>query len=185
MSGSRLTNSRQTVRRRRYLRPIWHPPESRAGCPVRSSRGARDASIRHCLAVGCPIPDTHAVISVVIPAHNESAVIGRLLSGLLAGAAPDEFDVIVVANGCTDDTAKVAGRFGPAVTVLTSPIPSKAAAMRLGDEKAHGFPRLYMDADVELTTAGARALAAALVEPGVLAVAPEREIASGWACCPT
>jgi glycosyltransferase involved in cell wall biosynthesis len=117
------------------------------------------------------------VISVVIPAHNESAVIGRLLSGLLAGAAPDEFDVVVVANGCTDDTAGVAGGFGPAVTVLTSPVASKAAAMRLGDEKAHGFPRLYVDADVELTTGGARALAAALDEPGVLAVAPERQLA--------
>lgn len=117
------------------------------------------------------------MISVVIPAHNESAVIGRLLSGLLADAAPDEFDVVVVANGCTDDTAGVAGRFGPAVTVLTSPLPSKAAAMRLGDEKAHGFPRFYVDADVELSTAGARALATALDEPGVLAVAPRRELA--------
>jgi glycosyltransferase involved in cell wall biosynthesis len=116
------------------------------------------------------------VISVVIPAHNESAVIGRLLAGLLADADPDEFDVVVVANGCTDDTAEVAGRFGAAVTVLTSPVPSKFAALRLGDEKARGFPRLYVDADIELDTAAARALAAALDEPGVLAVAPDREV---------
>ena len=121
-------------------------------------------------------PDNHAVISVVVPAHNESAVIGRLLSGLLADAGPDEFDVIVVANGCTDATAEVAAGFGPAVTVLTTPVASKSAAIRLGDEKAHGFPRLYVDADVELSTAGARALAEALAQPGVLAVAPEREL---------
>ncbi len=116
------------------------------------------------------------VISVVVPAHNESAVIGRLLRGLLRDADPGEFDVVVVANGCTDDTAEVAAGFGPDVTVVTTPVPSKFAALRLGDEHARGFPRLYVDADVELGTADARALAAALDEPGVLAVAPEREL---------
>lgn len=117
------------------------------------------------------------MISVVIPAHNESAVIGRLLAGLLADAKPDEFEVIVIANGCSDDTALVAAGFGPSVTVLSTPTASKAGALRLGDERASGFPRLYVDADVELTTAAARALAEALTEPGVLAVAPEREMA--------
>jgi hypothetical protein len=116
------------------------------------------------------------VISVVIPAHNESAVIGRLLKGLLADARPGEFDIVVVANGCTDDTHEVAAGFGPAVTVLSTPVPSKSLALRLGDEQAAGFPRLYVDADVELDTAGARELVAALAEPGVLAVAPEREM---------
>jgi hypothetical protein len=33
------------------------------------------------------ILDTHVVVGVVIPAHDEPAVIGRLLSGLLAGVA--------------------------------------------------------------------------------------------------
>jgi glycosyltransferase involved in cell wall biosynthesis len=113
---------------------------------------------------------------VVIPAHNEGMVIGRLLAGLLADAKSDEFDVVVVANGCTDDTAVVSAGFGAAVTVLTTPTPSKAAALRLGDRHARGFPRLYVDADVELGTADARALADALTEPGVLAVAPHREL---------
>lgn len=116
------------------------------------------------------------MISVVIPAHNESAVIGRLLRGLLADAHPNEFDIVVVANGCADNTAEVAAGFGDAVNVLTSPVPSKYAALRLGDEKASGFPRLYVDADVELSTAAARELVRALAEPGVLAVAPDREI---------
>ncbi|HEY2672514.1 MAG TPA: glycosyltransferase family 2 protein [Rugosimonospora sp.] len=116
------------------------------------------------------------MISVVIPAHNESAVIGRLLTGLLADAHPNEFDIVVVANGCTDHTAEVAAGFGDAVNVLSSPVPSKHAALRLGDAKAAGFPRLYVDADVELSTDGARALADALNEPGVLAVAPRREM---------
>lgn len=118
------------------------------------------------------------VTSIVVPAHNEAKVIGRLLDGLLRGARPGEFDVVVVANGCTDDTAAVAGAYD--VRVLATPVPSKREALRLGDEAARGYPRLYVDADIELTTASARALAAALTTPGgVLAAAPGRELALG------
>src|SRR5882762_3548358 len=87
------------------------------------------------------------VVSLVIPAHNEASVVGRLLSRLLAGAAPGEFEIWVVANGCTDDTADIAGSFAD-VKVLITPQPNKHAAMRLADEHADGFPRLYVDADV-------------------------------------
>jgi hypothetical protein len=116
------------------------------------------------------------VVSVVIPAHNEARVVGRLLSGLLAGATPNEFEIWVVANGCTDDTAEIASRFAD-VKVLITPHAGKHAAMRLADEHAEGFPRLYVDADVELGSGDVRALAAALDDPdhqGVLAVGPSR-----------
>jgi hypothetical protein len=46
--------------------------------------------------------------------------------------------------------------------------------LRIGDENAHAFPRLYVDADVELRTEDVRALADALRSPDVLAAAPER-----------
>jgi hypothetical protein len=113
-------------------------------------------------------------VSVVIPAHNEAAVIGRLLAGLLAEAEPGEFEVLVVANGCTDETVSVAASFGPRVRVLDTPEPNKYRAMRLADAAAECFPRLYVDADVEIDTASVRALTQALGEPGVLAVGPER-----------
>jgi glycosyltransferase involved in cell wall biosynthesis len=114
------------------------------------------------------------VISVIVPAHDEAAVIGRLLTGLLADAAPGELDVLVVANGCTDGTERVAAQHGPGVRVLSTADANKFRAMRLADTAAAGFPRFYVDADVELDTRSLRNLAAALEEPGVLAVAPER-----------
>jgi glycosyltransferase involved in cell wall biosynthesis len=52
------------------------------------------------------------MISIIIPAHNESSVIARTLKAMTDGAKPGELDVIVVCNGCSDDTAVVAGRFG-------------------------------------------------------------------------
>src|SRR6266571_3880057 len=101
------------------------------------------------------------VTTVVIPAHNEGRVIRRLLEQLINGANPGEMDIIVVANGCTDDTAEVAASFGPAVRVLTLPVASKHEALAAGDRAAAGFPRIYVDADVELRVDDVRALAAA------------------------
>ncbi|MEU8617782.1 glycosyltransferase [Streptomyces sp. NPDC048623] len=118
--------------------------------------------------------------TIVIPAHNEERTLGRLLDRLLDGAAEREFDILVVCNGCTDGTAAVAAARGPAVRVVETPVPSKHEALRLGDRHAEGFPRLYVDADVELGAADVRALAAALAGPGaVLAAAPERELPMG------
>jgi len=117
-----------------------------------------------------------ALASVVVPAHNEQAVLGRLLACLLAGAEPGELEVVVVANGCTDGTAEVARSHGPDVRVFETAIPSKGAALRLGDEHALTFPRLYVDADVELETGDVRRLCTAFDEPGVLAAAPDRRL---------
>ncbi len=106
-------------------------------------------------------------------------MIGRLLSGLVADSSSRKsgvaggFEVIVVANGCTDSTADVAARY-QGVRVVSTPIPNKHQALRLGDDHAGSFPRLYVDADVELRAADVRALAEALAEPGVLAAAPAR-----------
>lgn len=117
---------------------------------------------------------TCAVVSVIIPAHNEADVIGRLLRQLVGHATQGDVDIIVVANGCTDDTATVAASFGPPVRVVTLPVASKRAALDAGDRLAHGFPRVYVDADIELGIDDLRALDAALRSPRVLAVAPER-----------
>ncbi|HEY5985242.1 MAG TPA: glycosyltransferase, partial [Streptosporangiaceae bacterium] len=121
--------------------------------------------------------------AVIVPAHNEGRVIGRLLTRLLPSLRAGELEVIVVANGCTDDTSAVAASFGPAVRVLVLPAASKREALVAGDRAASSFPRLYVDADVELGRDTVVALAAALSEPGVLAAAPQRVLslaASPW-----
>jgi glycosyltransferase involved in cell wall biosynthesis len=112
------------------------------------------------------------MISVVIPAHNESSVIARTLHSITAAAQPGELDLIVVCNGCNDDTAAVARRFGPPVRVLDTNIAAKTHALNLGDEAARGFPRIYADADVVITMETIRTLARRLERGDVLAVAP-------------
>jgi glycosyltransferase involved in cell wall biosynthesis len=108
--------------------------------------------------------------SVVIPAHNEERVLARGLSALLRGTEPGELEVIVVANACTDSTADVARAHG--VRVIETSTPGKTHALRLGDAAATTFPRLYADADVDLTAESVRVLVDTLAQPGVLATSP-------------
>lgn len=114
----------------------------------------------------------HNVISIVIPAHNESAVIARTLEAMTDGALPDELDVVVVCNGCSDDTAAIARKFKPAVRVIETPLGNKANALNLGDQAARAFPRIYVDADVVVTISTVRALVKRLERGDVAAVAP-------------
>ena len=105
--------------------------------------------------------------SVVIPAHDEGAGIVHTLTTLLADAYPGEFEVVVVANGCTDDTAeRTRGVSGVQVEEIATA--SKIAALRHGDTVATVFPRIYLDGDVVLSTAAARALTEALLEGDAL-----------------
>ncbi|MFF4880311.1 MULTISPECIES: glycosyltransferase [unclassified Micromonospora] len=112
--------------------------------------------------------------SIVIAAHNERAVIGRCLDALLAEAAPGEFEVTVVANGCTDETAAIAAA-RPGVRVVELAEAGKPAALNAGDDATRGFPRIYLDADIVLSTQGVRAVAAALDGPH-LAATVRREL---------
>ena len=109
-------------------------------------------------------------MSVVVPAHDEQAVIDRCLGALLADAAPGELDVVVVCNGCSDDTAERARRHGVKVVELAEP--GKIDALNAGDAAVTGFPRIYLDADAVLTTAAARSVARALERGPALAAAP-------------
>ena len=115
------------------------------------------------------------MFSVIIPAFNEEAVIGRCLATLLEGAEPAAMEIVVVPNGCTDRTADVARAFGPSVIVAETPVPSKWQALNLGDRVASGFPRLYVDADVGFSFQDARAVATAL-EEGALAASPSLDL---------
>ncbi|MGE5828342.1 MAG: glycosyltransferase [Micromonosporaceae bacterium] len=120
------------------------------------------------------------MISVVIAAHNEEAVLGPCLDALLASAPAGAIDVTVVANGCTDATAAVAAR-RPGVRVIDRPEPGKAAALNAGDAAAAGWPRMYLDADVTFIAGTVHDLADALTQPAEdgarpLAAVPRRQL---------
>lgn len=111
--------------------------------------------------------------SVIIPAHNESTVIAHTLTALVSALPLGTLEVIVVCNGCTDDTAEVAASVHPAIRVVEIAESSKIAALQRGDDEATTFPRLYLDADVSLPGASALAVLDHLSRDGrVLAARP-------------
>lgn len=112
--------------------------------------------------------------SIIIPAHDEERTIGRLLDSLLETSQAATFEIIVVCNGCTDGTAEVARSRGVDVVELASP--SKRDAMRHGDDIASHYPRVHLDADVEISAADVHALVAAVGPGGYLASAPRRRL---------
>ncbi len=126
-------------------------------------------------------PDRAPVASVVIPAHNEASVIRRCLESLRVDEL--DLDVVVAANACTDDTADVARQL-TGVRVLETPVASKTAALNLADEATQTFPRIYLDADIELIEGALPALVTALTTEDPRVAAPHIRIEtahSSWA----
>jgi cellulose synthase/poly-beta-1,6-N-acetylglucosamine synthase-like glycosyltransferase len=112
---------------------------------------------------------------VIIPAHNEVAIIERTIASLRRLSwPPDRFRVMVVADNCTDDTARVADAAG-----------ARALVRNDADRRGKGYALLYafsasraegwadavvvVDADTEVSPNLLEAFAARL-ETGVQAV---------------
>lgn len=109
--------------------------------------------------------------SVIVPAHNEAGVIARTLRPLSTAAQRGDLELVVVCNACADDTAGAAARAAP-VTLVHTDTASKSHALNLGDRCAHHWPRIYLDADIEVCERALLATANVLRQPGVLAARP-------------
>jgi 1,2-diacylglycerol 3-beta-glucosyltransferase len=108
-------------------------------------------------------PRTRVV--VLVPAHDEAALIAGCVRSLVAQAYPRElFDVVVVADNCTDATASIAAAAGARVLVRDRPeLRGKGHALRWALERVL----------VEEPSPDAVAVvdADAVADPGFLAVA--------------
>lgn len=114
-----------------------------------------------------------ASFSVIIPAHNEEAVIERCLRSIYSGANTDNNpEVIVAANGCTDQTVARARAAAPNALILDIQQPSKAGAINQASSVASHFPRLIMDADIEASFDTLAATADVLRQGRTLAASP-------------
>ncbi len=104
--------------------------------------------------------------SVVVPARNEAEVLPALLGALRAQTCPP-FEVIVVDNASSDDTARVAAAHG--ARVLHCAQPGVAHARQMGLEAALGDWIASTDADSQPEADWLQRLEAA-VQPGTLAL---------------
>ena len=84
-------------------------------------------------------------VAAVIPAYNEAANIARVLRPVVRSPVVDE--VVVVCDGCEDDTAAVARRFPVKVVELPRNV-GKGGAMMAGVRSTEAPIILFLDADL-------------------------------------
>ena len=87
-----------------------------------------------------------STVSVVIPAYNAARYLAEAIESVLAQSRPVT-EVIVVDDGSTDDTARVAAGYGPAVRVLARPNGGIGAARNTGIGQCTGEWIAFLDAD--------------------------------------
>lgn len=87
-------------------------------------------------------------ISVIIPARNEEKYILKTLDSLKKQTFQN-FETILVANACTDNTAKIAKPY--CTKVITTKIPGQSNAKNLGATLSKGKLLVFLDADTLIT----------------------------------
>ncbi len=91
-------------------------------------------------------------VSVVIPTHNRGATLRRTLDALGSQTYPlNLIEVLVVADGCTDDTGKLLGSYSPPfkLRVVEQAAQGPAAARNHGASLATGRLLVFLDDDIQ------------------------------------
>lgn len=91
------------------------------------------------------------LVSIIVPAFNEGKVIQKTIRSLLQLTYPSK-EIIIVDDGSTDDTYKLAVEAGEGynVKVLSKPNGGKWSALNKGVESARGEIIVCIDADTQL-----------------------------------
>jgi glycosyltransferase involved in cell wall biosynthesis len=88
--------------------------------------------------------------SIIIPAHNEENYIRQTLHSI-KNQSYQNYEVIVVTNGCTDKTEElVKKRLGIKMRMLSLPKPNVSVARNAGALNSQGKILLFLDADTLL-----------------------------------
>lgn len=131
--------------------------------------------------------DTYPPVSIILPVYNEGVLLHDTLSALLALDYPT-YEVIVVDDGSTDDTAEIARSFvgvhdGISVRLVEKPNGGKATALNAGIQFSQYDLVLCVDGDSTLSTNALKRAVVHLADPRVGAVAGNVKVVNrgkGW-----
>jgi cellulose synthase/poly-beta-1,6-N-acetylglucosamine synthase-like glycosyltransferase len=111
-------------------------------------------------------------VAVLIPAYNESKVIGRTIDAVLKSNYPD-LKIIVINDGSSDDTHYVVARMAkkdPRIRLISKPNGGKFSALNHGLREAAEEYIVTIDGDTLILPDTIRHLIAPFADPGVDAV---------------
>lgn len=120
--------------------------------------------------------DYSPTVTAIMSVHNAAALVELKLENLLALDYPrDLLDIVVICDGCTDDTAALCRRMGsPRITVIESPVRrGKAECLNDAVAAATGEVLLMTDVRQRIDPNAMRQLAANFLDHGVGAVSGE------------
>lgn len=139
-----------------------------------------------------PVAGRWPVVSIIVPARNEEEVLPKALDSLLKLDYPD-FEVIVVDDGSTDATGRIADEWAASPiaqarlrVIHNRELPAgwsgKVHALSLAARQATGEWILATDADVVFDRAALRAAMSLALEKnvGLLSVTPQMELDGFW-----
>lgn len=89
-----------------------------------------------------------AQVSVIIAVHNGAATIGRALSSVFAQTIP-AFEIVVVDDGSTDETASLLASYGDRIRLLRQPNRGVSASRNAGIRVSRGEYVAFIDDDDE------------------------------------
>jgi cellulose synthase/poly-beta-1,6-N-acetylglucosamine synthase-like glycosyltransferase len=130
-----------------------------------------------------PAKASQPTLSVICPVYNEAKAIEKKIRNLLSLDYPREsLQIVVVGDGCTDQTLEIADRVGRPARVEVVALPrrsGKAAALNAGLERATGDVVVFTDVAIQLETGALRALSGHFGNPAVGCVSGEDWVEGG------
>ena len=126
--------------------------------PDRTAQGAADGVLR------VEAQQMRPYLSVVVPVRNGKRVIPQMLQTLFSSDYPrEQWELLVVDDGSTDDSAMLASRYADVIIRLPGPSRGPGYARNRGVERARGECVVFLDADVLVRPESLRQLAETLV----------------------
>ncbi len=89
------------------------------------------------------------MVSVIIPAYNSGVCIGRAIDSVLNQTWDGEYEIIIVDDGSTDNTAEVVARYGEKVVYIRQENSGSSVARNRGIEVSKGEWIAFLDSDDE------------------------------------
>lgn len=89
---------------------------------------------------------TRALVFIIIPSYNHGRYLRSAISSVLAQSY-DDFEIIVVDDGSTDDSVPMCQQYGSAVPCVSQANRGLAAARNRGLEMARGDWLQFLDVD--------------------------------------